>query len=246
MDYLLRDSLHCGVEYGRFDHLRLIGSLGVHRNPDTQSLAIGVEPGGIHSFEAMLLARYYMSTQVYFHRVRRAYDLLLSFWLKAWGREHYEPLQNVLNFDDVALISQMKQDASVGDGSDRSQWADRLLRRQHPKLVWEKGDHADAGDLRRAEALFRRLRGDFPNVGFLLDSDAKGAIHKLFVPGDQELIDDLFIVQRDREPQRLTERSQIIAKIPKSFQSIRVLAYFGDDAQRQAVAARADEIWRTS
>ena len=26
-DYLLRDSLHCGVDYGRFDHLRLIDSL---------------------------------------------------------------------------------------------------------------------------------------------------------------------------------------------------------------------------
>ena len=29
MDYLLRDSLHIGVQYGRFDHLRLIDSLRI-------------------------------------------------------------------------------------------------------------------------------------------------------------------------------------------------------------------------
>ncbi len=70
-DYLLRDSLHCGVEYGKFDFRRLIESLAVLKNPDTGRLQIGLERGGEHTFEALILARYQMNTQVYYHRIRR-------------------------------------------------------------------------------------------------------------------------------------------------------------------------------
>ena len=37
-DYLLRDSHHCGVDYGRFDHRRLIECLTVWPNEDTGEL----------------------------------------------------------------------------------------------------------------------------------------------------------------------------------------------------------------
>ncbi len=57
-DYLLRDSLHCGVEYGRFDFRRLIESLTVHKNRDTGRLELAIERGGEHTFEALILARY--------------------------------------------------------------------------------------------------------------------------------------------------------------------------------------------
>jgi len=70
-DYLLRDSLHCGVGYGNFDYRRLIESLTVTEHPGTRALEIALEPSGLHSFEALILARYYMNTQVYFHRLRK-------------------------------------------------------------------------------------------------------------------------------------------------------------------------------
>lgn len=66
-DYLLRDSLHCGVDYGRFDHLRLIECLTSWKDEDSGELVIGIKRDGIHSFEAMILARYQMNTQVYYH-----------------------------------------------------------------------------------------------------------------------------------------------------------------------------------
>ena len=76
MDYLLRDSHHTGVAYGRFDHYRLIDTMRVL--PTTQnsdSPTLGIEGGGVHSAEALLLARYYMFMQVYHHRVRIAYTV---------------------------------------------------------------------------------------------------------------------------------------------------------------------------
>src|SRR5208283_5430312 len=51
MDYLLRDSHHSGVAYGRFDHFRLIDTLRILPSGDRQSgqPTLGVEEGGLHS-----------------------------------------------------------------------------------------------------------------------------------------------------------------------------------------------------
>ena len=83
MDYLLRDSLHAGVAYGRFDHHRLIDSLRILRMPEGPDMSsrepqLGVTEGGVQSAEALVLARYFMYTQVYLHPVRRIYDLHLG------------------------------------------------------------------------------------------------------------------------------------------------------------------------
>ncbi len=81
VDYLLRDSHHAGVAYGKFDHYRLIDTLRIlppaqsNENEGFQEPALGVEEGGIQSAEALMLARYFMYSQVYFHPVRRIYDI---------------------------------------------------------------------------------------------------------------------------------------------------------------------------
>ncbi|MGE5365525.1 MAG: HD domain-containing protein [Bacteroidota bacterium] len=85
IDYLLRDSLHTGVAYGKFDHYRLLNTLRIlPEEPDSDILTIGIEEGGIQSAEALQLARYFMFSQVYFHEIRRAYDIHLKEFLKNW------------------------------------------------------------------------------------------------------------------------------------------------------------------
>lgn len=71
-DYLLRDSHHCGVQYGKYDLARLLVTLTVVENPTDGSPVIAVEEGGWHTAEALIIARYEMFTQVYFHHTRRA------------------------------------------------------------------------------------------------------------------------------------------------------------------------------
>lgn len=92
MDYLLRDSLHAGVSYGRFDHYRLIDTLRivVGKDPTSGELGepeLGVQHGGLHSATSLLLARFFMFSQVYFHPVRVVYDLHLIDFLRAWLRD---------------------------------------------------------------------------------------------------------------------------------------------------------------
>ena len=67
IDYLLRDSHHAGVAYGRFDHLRLIDNLRIlpKSDSDGRNLTLGINLGGLHAAEALVLARYFMYSQVY-------------------------------------------------------------------------------------------------------------------------------------------------------------------------------------
>jgi HD superfamily phosphohydrolase len=58
-DYLLRDSHHCGVEYGRFDHRRMIQCLDLHE-AEGGTLEIALHRDGIHTFEAKKPAREYV------------------------------------------------------------------------------------------------------------------------------------------------------------------------------------------
>lgn len=85
IDYLLRDSYHAGVAYGRFDHYRLIDTLRIlpkeGREGGSQEPFLGIEQGGLESAESLLWARYLMYTQLYFHRVRRIYDIHLQDFL---------------------------------------------------------------------------------------------------------------------------------------------------------------------
>ncbi|GGI97587.1 hypothetical protein GCM10010885_04080 [Alicyclobacillus cellulosilyticus] len=72
MDYLLRDALHTGVSYGRFELTRLIRSLTLADG------AVVLKASGMHTAEQYIFARYFMYTQVYFHPVTVGSDVLVA------------------------------------------------------------------------------------------------------------------------------------------------------------------------
>ena len=76
LDYLLRDSYYAGVKYGVFDLDRVIASLcPIDMGKGEQQE--GVREEGVHTVEQMILARYHMSMQVYYHRVRAITDVMI-------------------------------------------------------------------------------------------------------------------------------------------------------------------------
>src|SRR6266436_7592254 len=69
MDYLERDSLHCGVPYGRnFDKNRLIQSLVLNSAGD----GLAITSKGKTAAELMVFARYVMFSEVYWHHAVRS------------------------------------------------------------------------------------------------------------------------------------------------------------------------------
>lgn len=76
-DYLLRDSYFCGVKYGVYDLHRLIDALHIHKDADEEQY-LAIAGDGINSVEQFVLAKYYMSIQVYFHRIRLITDEMIK------------------------------------------------------------------------------------------------------------------------------------------------------------------------
>ena len=173
MDYLLRDSKYCGVQYGLYDLERIIDTITLYdENPDGV-LRLGIEYGGIHAIEGFILARYFMFTQVYFHAVRRAYDLILTDFISevlgdASDSKHYpEDLTEYIKWNDWRILAELNQRM---DGRTRN-LAWRLAARQHPKPVYETGDHASTFVVNRAMThLVGQLRDKYSEITIWTDT----------------------------------------------------------------------------
>lgn len=243
-DYLLRDSHHIGVEYGRFDSDRLLESLTIIDDPQF-GIDIALEKGGVHMFEALILARYQMNTQVYYHRLRRLFDSFLEKYMELWAPDNYKANdpKSFLMFDDYDLMSQIKSDAQTRD-DERGKWAKYIHNRKIFKLILESSDHADAKDLASYRYAFDYLKKKYSDIVFIFDHKSKGNLHKLYVPGAEQeegKIDDFFVVDSFGKVKRLTDESLIINKIPRTFNTLRIFADIEDEALLVNVLREANE-----
>ena len=145
MDYLIRDSLHTGVAYGTFDFARLISTLRLLPKPPEgrkegdQSFEpeIGVEYGGLKTAESLIMARYLMFSQVYFHHVRRIYDRhLVDFMTAHYGDTYPTDLEPFMNITDNEVLVELRKAADDKNrpGHDA---AKRFLRRGHFKMLYQ-------------------------------------------------------------------------------------------------------------
>lgn len=244
-DYLRRDSHHCGVEYGYFDYRRMIECLELEAD-DEGRLQIALHRDGIHAFEALILARYQMNTQVYYHRLRRIYDIYLLRYFEALGDEAPTTPDQVMAQNDVTMMARILEDAERGEG-DRQKWARRITERDHHCVVHETGVGVDAVGLRHSRDVLSALRQRYPDHEFLMDK-ASASIHKLLVPGDhdEEGLVALSLVGRDGLTRLVGEESQVLRHIPKQFQCVRIFANVprGQKDLRREMQELSARVWR--
>lgn len=109
LDYLMRDSLHAGVPYGRnFDQPRLIQSLCLNESGD----GLAISDKGKTAAEMMVFARYVMFSEVYWHHAVRAATAMLQ--------RAFVMLHPVLDTDTIFRLSERPLidalQAAAGDG----------------------------------------------------------------------------------------------------------------------------------
>lgn len=151
MDYLLRDSHHTGVAYGRFDHYRLIDTMRILPPPvsgykigdalieeDIEvAPKLGIEEGGLQSAESLLLARYFMFSQVYYHHVRVIYDIHLLDFLRAWlpGGNFNTDLDAILKQTDNEVTAAFRE-AAFDEKHPCHKPANCIVQRKHYKRFY--------------------------------------------------------------------------------------------------------------
>lgn len=144
MDYLLRDSYYCGVEYGVYDLEKLIHSLRVAKIAENHVLAI--DQSGIQVVEEFVLARYWMFIQVYFHKDRRLFDYYLSSFMKEYltleedrTGQYPNNLEEYLKLDDSKIDCKIQYYAESHPDMTTKRihdFASRLFFRKHHKVVF--------------------------------------------------------------------------------------------------------------
>ena len=156
MDYLLRDAHHAGVQYGRYDLDRLIYSPRLCPNSEGEGHHIGVEEDGVHAVEGLLIARFMMFTQLYFHKTRVIYDHHLVECLKELlksGKGTFPPpgrIDNYLKWDDWKVLGLI----SGGKGGKHG----KILReRGHYRMVFSTTESASSDKISEADELKKRL-----------------------------------------------------------------------------------------
>jgi HD superfamily phosphohydrolase len=139
-DYLLRDSIHLGVSYGIYDRNRLTRCM-VLGTSETGAPIVAVQDKGWHIAESLVIARYQMFSQVYFHKTRRIYDyhlykatkkILLHHRLKDGCYPNPTDIAGYLKFDDWFMFGEL----SIGHGGEHG---DIINKRNHYKCVFETG-----------------------------------------------------------------------------------------------------------
>jgi HD superfamily phosphohydrolase len=172
MDYLLRDSHHAGVAYGRFDHYRLIDTLRIlpPAQAEPGEPALGIEEGGIQSAEGLMLARYFMYSQVYFHPIRRIYDIHLQDFLSAWlegGRFQVDVAKHLQITDNevsAAILAAATDEAAKGHVPARC-----IVGRGHYRPIYERNPDDIAINPEAAQAVFEALKQEFGPDAFRYD-----------------------------------------------------------------------------
>ncbi len=226
MDYLLRDSHYCGVEYGTFDIRRLVSTLTLYGEEPGGSLKLAVEEGGYHALEALVIARYFMFTQVYFHRVRRANDLILTDFIQELlteehGVAHYPLPTDIvayLGWDDSRILAAAVERAD--NTTENLAWM--ICNRRHPKMAYETLAHPDRFEARTA---FRRLlpevRKRFPDVRVWRDNATDHP--------ERYKQEDIPIEVRDDPPawKSFVDTSEVLRGL-KEIGQVRLYAYVGD------------------
>ncbi|MGB8033394.1 MAG: HD domain-containing protein [Nitrososphaeraceae archaeon] len=171
MDYLSRDGLFTGVEYGKIDHHRLISSFEVVSNGH-----LAIDRSALYSFESMLISRYEMFKAVYFHKTVRSAEVMLLNSM-ALADEHLNltdtSMNNYLNLTDEVILERL---CSLENGNKIAlNLATDYRNRKLLKCVYEKFVH-------KRDKLYSKMdRQALHNLGLQISETADVKEKSVFV-----------------------------------------------------------------
>lgn len=209
-DYLQRDSYYGGVKYGIYDLDRLLNTLTIGLDPESESPILGSKEEGWQVAESFILARYRMFTQVYFHKTRRAYDKMLQEAISQTFGTLPDPSETdeYIGLNDHKLWCKMEQDKD-------NNWFKDIIKRKHIRKVFSTNSDYSHDDL---EDIVRILADE--NIWYWVDS-----LEKLWYNPDIDK--EIMLFRKDGGPIILSKKSKIIASM-ESYNSERIYVEFKD------------------
>jgi len=179
-DYLLRDSAHIGVDYGKYDMWRLINSVALAKG-EGETLVFAISYKGLQVAESLVIARYHMFNQVYYHKVRRIYDYHVKEALKEVlpllgykGAVFPSPTQieDYMQLDDWTVLGAINSNTN-------GKHCEILKNRLHYKREDESSDPPSNDDIKKFldyEKEYRDKEHYVYSIGEIFNGDKKASL----------------------------------------------------------------------
>jgi uncharacterized protein len=213
-DYLLRDAHHCGVKYGVYDVDRLLVTISLGEDPETKEITLGVKEDGWHTAESLIIARYLMHTQVYFHKTRVAYNIILREAIKETrgSLPSLNQLEQYVKIDDYDIWNDIK------NNKDKF-WCKSILSRNHIRQIFETNELPSDQDKERLKSIKQKLESNGIDPW---EENSKSSWYKLDKSsnseeciGDKEGKEEIMIILDKNKTKPLSEQSNIAKYIDK-------------------------------
>lgn len=251
MDYLIRDSFYCGVNYGLVDIHRLINSIEIAKNLELQ-----FDLAARGALEAFLVARYEMFLNVYYHKTVRSVEVMLIQLINAADNvlnlTKFETPDEFLALDDMSLVSKIRRinpDES-DDAKEAAKMMNLLDSRVLYKSAFEKVLHT--GDRFVSKILTKKkvresIKDEIAEIAKVPANEVIVDVPTLpSIPYNPHQLDPMEIgifevVEGKRIPRKLSNYSNIAQMMKVYLDVIRVYTF---DRHRAKVGRAAREIFQ--
>ena len=251
MDYLIRDSFYCGVNYGLVDIHRLISSIEI-----TKSLEMQFDLAARGALEAFLVARYEMFLNVYYHKTVRSVEVMLIQLINA--ADHVLDLttfstpEEFLLLDDMSLVSKIRRiDPKESEyAKEASKMMDLLDSRILYKSAFEKVLHTEdrfVSKLLTKKRVRESIKDEIAEIAKIPNNELIVDVPTLpSVPYNPHQLNpmeiDIFeVVEGKRIPRKLSDYSNIAQMMKVYLDVIRVYTF---DKHRAKVGRAAREVFQ--
>lgn len=251
MDYLIRDSFYCGVNYGLIDIHRLISSIEI-----TKSLEMQFDLAARGALEAFLVARYEMFLNVYYHKTVRSVEVMLIQLINA--ADHvlnlttFSTPEEFLLLDDMSLVSRIRRiDPKESEyAKEASKMMNLLDSRVLYKSAFEKVLHTEdrfVSKLLTKKRVRESIKDEIAEIAKIPNNELIVDVPTLpSVPYNPHQVDpmeiDIFeVVEGKRIPRKLSGYSNIAQMMKVYLDVIRVYTF---DRHRAKVGRAAREVFQ--
>lgn len=251
MDYLLRDSYFAGVEYGRFDLEKIIDVCRVLERGGESYLAF--DESGIYALEQLVLAKYHMSQQVYFHRIRAITDAMLVRGISLAIDNEVPEVAQMFRYDgtpeyierymqahDESVLANLSVCGHENASAIISRLLDRRLFKQLCELRVDKVDDTirrdqlssleyGSGEAKRLEAAIAEEISQPPDLVIVAKQSIKNPTFRS--PSYRLDEDEILVLDEEAVPRKISEFPDLIFSFntsAKSQETIRVFAPHDD------------------
>lgn len=149
MDYLERDSLFCGTNYGKIDQGWILQNMTARLNDGKMYLALNRR--ALYAFDDFLISRHHMYLMVYFHHKSIIYEEMLNRYLTSPDCTFVLPsdIKEYTKYNDYKLHEHL--------ASASNPWAQRIAQRKPYRVLVELHNTSEDG---RAENIKKILEAE--------------------------------------------------------------------------------------